>query len=220
MKRGRTKLTNRHYRKKRAKLAFKIALDHQIWVIKPSFKRIWNHGACIPTFHPGYVWHIPHRCHRREFLLKFARDRSRWMELLLEAKRRYRLSILNFIVTSNHGHLIVASPENPESIPKAIQLVAGRTAQEYNRRKGRKGAFWQDRYHATAIETVEHLWRCLVYVDLNMVRAGVVKHPSGWKWSRYHEIQHPRENISGFLIFAGKNIPVLSFKDSSTSKIE
>jgi hypothetical protein len=37
------------------------------------------------------------------------------------------------------------------------------------------GAFWQDRYHATAIETGEHLWRCLVYVCLNMVRAGVVK---------------------------------------------
>jgi putative transposase len=71
-------------------------------------------------FIPGYVWHITHRCHRREFLLKFARDRSRWMELLFEAKRRYRLSILNFTVTSNHIHLVVASPKTPESIPKAI----------------------------------------------------------------------------------------------------
>jgi len=26
-----------------------------------------------------------------------------------------------------------------------------------------------------------------------MVRAGVVKHPSEWKWSGYHEIQHPKE---------------------------
>jgi len=79
------------------------------------------------------------------------------MELLFEAKRRYRLTILNFIITSNHIHLIVAFPKNRESIPRAMQLVACRTAQEYNRRKGRKGAFWQDRYHATAIETGEHL---------------------------------------------------------------
>ncbi len=42
-------------------------------------------------------------------------------------------------------------------------LVAGRTAQEYNRRKHRKGAFWEDRYHSTAIETGEQLLRCLVY---------------------------------------------------------
>ena len=33
-----------------------------------------------------------------------------------------------------------------------MQLIAGRTAQEYNQRKGRQGAFWDDRYHATAIE--------------------------------------------------------------------
>jgi len=27
-------------------------------------------------FLPGHVWHITHRCHKKEFLLKFARDRS------------------------------------------------------------------------------------------------------------------------------------------------
>ena len=52
-----------------------------------------------------------------------------------------------------------------------MQLIAGRTAQEYNQRKGKQGAFWEDRYHATATETDEHLHRCLIYVDLNMVRA-------------------------------------------------
>jgi len=32
-----------------------------------------------------------------------------------------------------------------------MQLIAGRTAQQYNRRKTRNGAFWKDRYHATAV---------------------------------------------------------------------
>jgi putative transposase len=71
-------------------------------------------------------------------------------------------------------------------------LIAGRTAQQYNQRKKRKGAFWQDRYHATAIETGEHLMRCLVYIDLNMVRAGVVEHPSKWPHGGYNEIHAPR----------------------------
>jgi putative transposase len=56
-------------------------------------------------------------------------------------------------------------------------LIAGRTAQEYNQRKSRQGAFWEDRYHATAVEADEHLHRGLVYIDSNMVRAGVVTHP-------------------------------------------
>jgi len=140
-------------------------------------------------FIPGHIWHLTHRCHKREFLFKFSKDRTRWIELLYEAKTRYLLSILNFIVTSNHIHLIVLADNGNDAIPRAMQLIAGRSGQEYNRRKGRKGAFWEDRYH----ESGDHLWRCLVYVDLNMVRAGVVKHPSEWKWSGYHEIQKPKK---------------------------
>lgn len=112
--------------------------------------------------------------------------------MLFEAKKRFQLTILNFVVTSNHIHLVVADNRGHQVIPRAMQLIAGRTGQEYNRRKGRRGAFWEDRYHATAIESGDHLWRCMVYVDLNMVRTGVVNHPSEWKWSGYHEIQKPK----------------------------
>jgi len=46
---------------------------------------------------PGYVWHITHRCHKREFLLKFPRDRRRWIEWLYQAKKRYsELSVLKY----------------------------------------------------------------------------------------------------------------------------
>src|SRR5690606_8016094 len=49
--------------------------------------------------------------------------------------------------------------------------------------------FWQDRYHATAVESDRHLLRCMTYIDLNMVRAGAVAHPSQWRESGYCEIQ-------------------------------
>lgn len=73
-----------------------------------------------------------------------------------------------------------------------MQLIEARTAQPFNRRKARGGAFWEDRYHATAVETGEHLARCLVYIDLNMVRAGVVRHPAQWETGGYHEVQRER----------------------------
>ena len=141
---------------------------------------------------PDQIWHITQRCHKREFLLKFKQDRHRWIQWLFEAKRRYGLVVLNYVVTSNHIHLIVKDDNDQKIIPQAVGLIAGRTAQEYNRRKRRKGAFWEDRYHATAIESGEHLLRCLVYIDLNMVRAGVVDHPSQWPHGGYTEIQTPR----------------------------
>ncbi len=138
---------------------------------------------------PHYVWHITHRCHRQQFLLKFARDRQRWIRWLYAARQRYGLCVLDYAVTSNHIHLLVRD----QGIARSLQLVAGRTAQAYNTRKGRHGAFWEDRYHATAVETGAHLARCLVYIDLNMVRAGVVVHPAQWPAGGYHEIQAARQ---------------------------
>ena len=38
----------------------------------------------------GHVWHITHRCHKKEFLLKFVKDRQRWLYWLFQAKKRYR----------------------------------------------------------------------------------------------------------------------------------
>ena len=146
-------------------------------------------------FLPGHVWHITHRCHKKEFLLKFAKDRHHWRYWLFEARKRYGLYVLDYIITSNHIHLLVRDRSHGE-ISKSIQLIAGRTTQEYNRRKNSNGAFWKDRYHATAVETDNRLARCMVYIDLNMVRAGVVKHPVNWTWSGHCEIQSPTKHYS------------------------
>lgn len=146
-------------------------------------------------FLPNHIWHLTHRCHEREFLLGFARDRQRYLHWLFEVKKRFGLCVLDYMVTSNHVHLLVKDT-GKGVIARGIQLAAGRTAQDYNRRKGREGAFWEDRYHATAVEADDHLYRCLVYIDLNMVRAGVVARPAEWAHSGYREIQEPPQRYA------------------------
>lgn len=107
-----------------------------------------------------------------------------------EALRAERARLCGHFVTSNHIHLL-ARDRGEGEVAQSMQLVAGRTAQEYNQRKGRQGAYWEDRYHATAVDTDHYLAQCMVYIDLNMVRAGVVAHPREWTESGYREIQHP-----------------------------
>lgn len=149
---------------------------------------------------PGQVWHITHRYHRQQFLLKFLRDRRLWHRWLFEARKRYGLCVLNYIVTSNHIHVLLRD-EGKGEIARSMQLVSGRVAQAYNQRKQRKGAFWEDRYHATAIESADHLAHCLVYIDLNIwcarppwrirptgssvVTAKSIRHPSDTELSIY-----------------------------------
>ncbi|HYC46956.1 MAG TPA: transposase [Burkholderiales bacterium] len=142
------------------------------------------------SFVPGQIWHITHRCHERAFLLKFKRDRRTYLDWIYEARRRYGLCLLNYVVTCNHVHLLVKDTAE-DAIARSMQLIAGRTAQAFNLRKRRQGAFWEDRYHATAVETGEHLRCCVIYIDLNMVRAGAVSHPADWPHGGYREIQNP-----------------------------
>ena len=141
---------------------------------------------------PGQIWHITHRCHQRAFLLGARDQRQRWLYWLYEARKRFGLCVLNYIVTRNHIHLLVRDRGEGE-IAKSMQLVAGRAAQEFNRRTERRGAYWEDRYHATAVSSDHHLAACMRYIDLNMVRAGAVQHPAQWQDSGYHAIQRPRQ---------------------------
>lgn len=145
---------------------------------------------------PGLAWHITHRCHKKDFLLKFRNDRKRWLFWLNQAKARFKISILDYMVTSNHIHLLAIDNHEKSVIAQVMHLAAGRTAQEYNQRKNRSGAFWEDRYHATAVQTDNHLIKGLVYIDMNMVRAGVVSHPQDWPYCGYQEIQGFRQRYT------------------------
>ena len=68
----------------------------------------------------------------------------------------------------------------------------------YNKRHKRKGFFWSERFKSVIIEDGETLINCLAYVDLNPVRAGIVRLPEDYRWSSlgYH-LQ--TNNRGGFL---------------------
>jgi putative transposase len=60
------------------------------------------------------------------------------------------------------------------------------------------------------VESGEHLVQCLVYIDLNMVRAGVVRHPEQWSFGGYREIQNPKQQYG--IIDYPRLITVLGMK--------
>ena len=72
-----------------------------------------------------------HRCHKKEFPLKFAKDRTRWLQWLFEAKKRYEFSILNYMVTSNHIHLLVFDNGRRDVIAKSVQFIETKTRLGY-----------------------------------------------------------------------------------------
>ncbi len=140
----------------------------------------------------GRIYHITHRCHNRDWLLKFGKDRDAYRKRLRDGVSRFKVSILGYCLTSNHIHLMMYA-WTAESISQFMQLVQGSFAQDYNLRKTRKGAYWEDRFHCTMIDTGRYFWNCLAYIDLNMVRAGAVSHPENWRWNGYQEVTDRRK---------------------------
>jgi len=80
-------------------------------MIPSAISSIISRGLNMPRanriYLPGMVWHITHRCHKQEFLLKFGRDRKAWINWLFEARKRFDAKVLNYMVTSNHIHLLL-----------------------------------------------------------------------------------------------------------------
>ena len=83
---------------------------------------------------------------------------------------------------------ISAAFDELEELGGFMAKLSGGMARHYNRRKERTGSFWEGRYRTTLIQDGSHLSRCLFYIEMNMVRAGVVDHPRDWEWSSYREL--------------------------------
>jgi len=55
----------------------------------------------------------------------------------------------------------------------------------FNRRSGRRGTLWEERFKSVLVEGGEALAVIAAYIDLNSVRAGLVGDPKDWRWSGY-----------------------------------
>ena len=84
------------------------------------------------------------------------------------------------------------------SLSEYVKEIKQGFSRYYNKRHGRKGFFWSERFKSVIVDNGETLINCLAYIDLNPFRAGLVKKPEEYRWSSlgYH-VQ--RDNKDGFL---------------------
>ena len=135
-------------------------------------------------FVKGQAQHIIQRGNNRELIFGDDADYLFYLECLHDAAKRHSLLVHAYVLMSNHVHLLV-SPETEESIPKVLQSVGRRYVQYFNYTYERTGTLWEGRYKATVIDSDSYLLTCMRYIELNPVRADMVKHPSKYPWTSY-----------------------------------
>jgi putative transposase len=128
--------------------------------------------------------HVIQRGNDRMVTFRAPRDYRHYLDLLEDAANASGVDIHAYALMSNHVHL-VASPCAADSLPKTMQSVGRSYVSWFNRKYGRTGTLWEGRYRATVIDTDRYLLTCMVYVEQNPDRAGLVDLPGDYRWSSY-----------------------------------
>ena len=69
------------------------------------------------------------------------------------------------------------------NLSEFVKEVKQSFSRDYNKRHDRKGTLWGERFKSVIVEHGAALTHCLSYIDLNPVRAGIVKRPEEYRWS-------------------------------------
>ncbi len=133
---------------------------------------------------PGYPHHIIQRGNNRQAIFSSTADYQMLLALLDENAAKFGVALHAYVLMSNHFHLL-ATPATADGLPQMMQAVGRRYVRYFNDSQGRSGTLWEGRYRSTLIETERYLLACMVYLDLNPVRAGLVKEASDYPWSSH-----------------------------------
>ena len=121
----------------------------------------------------GYPHHIIQRGNNRQVIFADRQDFETMLALLADNAQKFAVAVHAYVLMDNHFHLL-ATPATAEALPLMMQAVGRSYVRYFNQRHGRSGTLWEGRYRSTLIETERDLLACMVYIDLNPVRAGMV----------------------------------------------
>ena len=136
---------------------------------------------------PNYPHHIIQRGHNRQAVFSTDKDYLNYLKHLKEWKEDLGCEVYAYCLMTNHVHLIVDPGRRVENLALLMKKVAGRQTRYVNKIAGRTGTLWEGRYKSSPIQTDEYLLACCRYIELNPVRAGIVKNPEEYPWSSYRQ---------------------------------
>ncbi len=131
---------------------------------------------------PGYPHHVVQRGVRSMDIFFNNHDRQEYLRLLKEQGQRFGVHYISYCLMNNHVHLI-AIPENPESLAKAIGESHRRYTRMINFRDNVRGFLFQGRFYSCPVHIDNSLLATVRYVERNPARAKMVTAPWDYQWS-------------------------------------
>jgi len=130
---------------------------------------------------PNVPHHITQRGVRRMETFFDDEDYEMYLSLMREWCLASGVEIWAYCLMPNHVHLI-AVPESETSLARGIGEAHRRYTRYINFKKSWKGYLWQGRFASFPMDE-DYLLASVRYVELNPVRAKLVKRAEDYRWS-------------------------------------
>ena len=133
---------------------------------------------------PGFPLHVVQRGINRNACFFCDDDYALYLRYLAESATRFACSVHAYCLMTNHVHLLL-TPREENACGLFMKYLGQRYVQAVNRRLTRTGTLWEGRFHSCIVRSDHHVLACYRYIELNPVRAGIVRTPSEYSWSSY-----------------------------------
>ena len=131
-------------------------------------------------------YHITTRGNQRQKVFMREEDYEKYLEKLKKYKRKYHFRLYGYCLMPNHIH-ITGEIGQKEALAKFMQGINRAYTAYFNKTYGKVGHLWQGRFKSKIVIKDEYLINSINYIELNPVRANMVKTPQEYKWSSYRE---------------------------------
>ena len=143
------------------------------------------------------AYHVINRGNGRYEIFHEHEDYEKFEDILERYVLSPGLSIYHYALIPNHYHLELAL-EDPENISSIMSGINRSYTHYYHKKYKTSGYLWQGRFISKPIEKDAYLTRCGGYIEMNPVRARLVKSPEEYKYSssRYYVLGEPNGLIT------------------------
>ena len=129
-------------------------------------------------------------------------DRKTFLHLLKYYSIGLNCKVYAYCLMDNHVHLLIEDKEL--KIGELMKNITCVYAGEFNKKYGRVGHLFQDRFKSQNVENQDYLLRLIRYIHRNPEKAGICK-TENYRWSSYSEVIYGSKIIDRDFILSTYN---------------
>lgn len=129
-------------------------------------------------------YHIITRGNNQNIVFKSDSDYYYYLKLLRKYKTELPFDLYHYCLMPNHVHLLVRT-KNAQAFSLFMKKINLAYYHYYHRKYGWVGHFWQNRFKSQPVGKDDYFIQCGKYIELNPVRAKIVKDPQNYNYSSY-----------------------------------